>query len=153
MLRDAYIPFFKLENYDFSVNVGGRADLRIEAADASQFYIFDYKTGGMNKEQLILYELYYYLLEKTATPAQVFSCFYQILDAEGKELSEYSSRLSKQEMIDQFAEQVRASIREMLQTGFTLPTHKTALTDMQEITRADLYRSKYLPLVNQSGLM
>lgn len=151
MLRDAYMPFFTLDN--LKVNIGGRADLRIEAADAAQFLIFDYKTGGMKKEQLILYELYYYRLEKTAAPASVQSYFYQILDAEGKELGEYGRRLKKEELIDQFTDQVKGAVRELLQTGFKLPKQKAALADMQEITRADLYSSKYLPQINQRGLM
>ena len=153
MLREAYIPFIKSDKIDFSVNIGGRADLRIEADQAKQFYIFDYKTGGQNKEQLILYELYYYLLENPALSGSVFSCFYQLFDAEGKELDEFNSRSTKQEMIDQFEVKVKDAVRELWKFGFHLPEHKNALADMQDITRADLYSAKYLPMVNQSSIM
>ena len=153
MLREAYIPFIKSEKIDFCVNIGGRADLRIEAADGSCYVIFDYKTGGQEKEQLILYELYYYLIENIAPPEKVFSYFYHILDAEGKELGEFSSRSSKSQLIEQFEEKIKSAVRELWQIGYTLPKQKTALADMQDITRADLYSAKYLPLVNRQGLL
>jgi hypothetical protein len=153
MLRDAYIPFITSDKIDFCVNVGGRADLRIEADEAKKYFIFDYKTGGMNKEQLILYELYYYLIENRALSDSVFSYFYQLFDAEGKELGEFNSRSSKQDVIELFEEKVKVAVRELWQFGFKLPTQKSALTEMQDITRADLYSAKYLPMVNQAGLL
>jgi len=153
MLRQAYIPFIKSEKIDFTVNIGGRADLRIEADDASQYCIFDYKTGGSKKEQLMLYELYYYLIENLAPPERVFSYFYQILDAEGKELREFSSRSSKAEQIEQFTENVKNAVRDLWRNGFALPEQKTALEDMKDISRADLFQSAYKPYVNSRGLL
>ena len=153
LLRQAYIPFIKSDKIDFSINIGGRADLRIEAPENERFYIFDYKTGGQKKEQLILYELYYYLIEGNAPPERVYSYFYHILDAEGKELREFSRKGAKEEMIEQFSDRVRTAVRELWLSGFCLPEQKNKLQAMQDITRADLYRAKYLPLKNRQGIL
>jgi len=53
------------------VRIRGRADLRIHTAD-DRFHIFDYKTGASDDEQLILYELYYYLIDTPLLLHRIF---------------------------------------------------------------------------------
>ena len=151
MMRDEHITYIKSENKNFSIDISGRADLRIESADKSHFYIFDYKTGGYNKEQLILYELYYYLIRQTARQEDISSYFYQVLNAEGKELREFNRRKSKKEIIGEFDQKVQDQVNEFWKNGFALPEKKYMLDDMGEISRKDLYLTKYLPLKRKNS--
>lgn len=148
MMREEYIPYIVSENVDFTINIGGRADLRIEAKDKSFNYIFDYKTGGSNREQLILYELYYYLKEQPELIDQVFSFFYHVLDGEGKELRDFSSRTPKAMVIEKFQAEVREQMNAIWKTGFGLPEKKAKLDDMVDMSRSDLYTTVFKPSHN-----
>lgn len=153
MLRDKYVPYIKSENIDFSVNIGGRADLRLEAPETSRYYIFDYKTGGYDRHQLVLYELYYHLVEHPEWQSQVFSYFYQVLDGQGKELREFNRRKSKEQLFQEFETTVKDSVRQLWKIGFALPEKRSGLEDLPEITRKDLYLTTYLPSKNRNGLL
>lgn len=147
--KNDYIAYLNLDNLNLTINIGGRADLRIELPDQSLYYIFDYKTGRYNREQLILYELYYYLLQGKATENQVFSFFYQVMQDEGKELRDFYQRKSKTEMFTEFEQTVREHIHALWEKGFALPEKKAGLDDMADVTRSDLYATKYLPLTRR----
>jgi hypothetical protein len=148
MSRDEYIPFIVSDKINFAINIGGRADLRIEAKDKSFHYIFDYKTGGSNREQLILYELYYYLQEHPELTEQVSSFFYQVLDAQGTELREFNSRTPKATVIEKFETNVRDQLNGLWKTGYGLPEQKARLGDMAAISRSDLYTTVFKPSQN-----
>ena len=149
MRRDDYVPFITSDKIDFTINISGRADLRIELPEKGLYYIFDYKTGRFSREQLLLYELYYYLIEEKAPVERVFSHFYQVLDAAGKELREFNHRKPKSEILTEFEKNVRDQVNELWKNGFTLPDKRAKQDDMQDISRSDLYVTKFLPRNNQ----
>ncbi len=148
MQRDDYIPYIVSDKINFSINIGGRADLRIEAKDKSFNTIFDYKTGGFKREQLVLYELYYYLNERPELLERVSSFFYQVLDGQGKELRDFSSRTDKAEIIATFEADIREKLNALWKTGYELPEKKAGLNDMDTISRSDLFVTVYKPSKN-----
>ncbi|MBN1559356.1 PD-(D/E)XK nuclease family protein [candidate division KSB1 bacterium] len=149
MRSEDYLPYIQLNDIDLTINIGGRADLRIETADKSHFYIFDYKTGNYDKDQLIFYELFYYLIQQLAREDQISSCFYQVLDARGKELREFNHRKSKQDVLSGFSRAVQNQVVEFCRDGFAIAEKKYMLDDMEDISRKDLYLKTYLPLKNR----
>lgn len=146
---DDYRLYLKLENLKLTIKISGRADLRIEAPTKSLYYIFDYKTGHYSREQLILYELYYYLLKDTATLNQVYSYFYQVMKQEHKELRDFNTKTAKQDIFANFEHSVYDHISALGDKGFTLPDKKAGLEDMIDVTRADLYATKYVPMTKR----
>lgn len=150
-LREPYVTFLPSDKMDFQVRIGGRADLRIEAAEKQRFYIFDYKTGAYQKEQLILYELYYYLAENPQLAEHVDSFFYQILKEESEELRQSAKKKNKAEILAQFEAEVKDAVRAFWLKGFGLPEKKSALVEMPEITRRDLYESRMHGVQNPFG--
>ncbi|MBN1465432.1 PD-(D/E)XK nuclease family protein [candidate division KSB1 bacterium] len=148
MLRDDYIPYLKVENVDLAITIGGRADLRIEAADKSHYYIFDYKTGQAKKEQLILYELFYYLIQRHAREEDISSYFYHVLKAKGTELRDYQ-RKPKQELVSNFGRTLGNEVNAFCRNGFALAEKRRSLDDVADISRQDLYLKMYLPFKNR----
>ncbi len=153
LLRDKYVPYIQSETIDFSVNIGGRADLRVEAPETSRYYIFDYKTGGFDRQQLILYELYYHLVERPELLAQVSSYFFQVLDGQGKELRDFNRRKPKEQLFLEFETMVKDSVRQLWKIGFALPEKRSGLEDLPDITRKDLFLTTYLPSKNRGGML
>ncbi len=121
----------------------GRADLRIFDPDDEVNYIFDFKTGQFEKEQLIIYEQFYHLLEEPEKQDAVSSWFYQVLKKEKKELLEYitarSKQKTKQDLFDAFAESLIEIASKLNEQGFSLAEQKSKLQYMPDITRKDLY--------------
>ena len=129
---------------ELNIGIRGRADLRIEVSDERRYLVFDYKTGGYSKEQLILYELFYYVLENPLVAEDVSSYFYQIFKMEKKELRDYyaygrKKSLTKIEILDEFKQTVVEALESLHKDGFTLPENKTHLKYLPEITRKDLF--------------
>jgi len=129
---------------NINIKIRGRADLRIELPETKQYYIFDYKTGGLNENQLIAYELFYYLLEKPELVDQVSSYFFQVLNQEEKELRAYfkSKRkkvTEKKEIFDLFKEGILDAASFIADYGYSLPEQRSKLGKMPEITRKDLF--------------
>lgn len=125
------------------IRIRGRADLRIEVPEERRFYLFDYKTGAFEKEQLIFYELFYYLLEKPELLSQVYSYFYQVLENRVVELRDFwpsrTGGTRKEDLIQKFREDVITALADIKDRGFSLPDKKTALTTLAEISRKDLF--------------
>ena len=141
-----YKLLFPAEENSLNINlrIRGRADLRIELPDKNKNFIFDYKTGGLNENQLIAYELFYYLLEKPELIDQIFSYFYHVLNQEEKELREYykSGRkkvATKSEIFDLFKEGIMDAVNFIADYGYSLPAQRSKLGKMPEITRKDLF--------------
>ena len=125
------------------VLIRGRADLRIELAGENRYYIFDYKTGSSEKEQLIIYEWFYYLAQQPELAGNVFSFFYYIFDRYGKGLSELSRSKagSTTELVAKLKGELVSVLDNIAERGFYMPDKKTALTALADICRKDLYFS------------
>lgn len=125
------------------IRIRGRADLRIEVPEERRFYIFDYKTGKAEKEQLIFYELFYYLLEKPELWSNVSSYLFKVLTHEVDELRESGSSRKwsggKEELIRKYQEEIVLALADLKDRGFSLPDKKTAMSTMAEISRKDLF--------------
>ena len=130
---------------DVNVRIRGRADLRIVLPDENFFSIFDYKTGGFNKRQLLIYELYYYLIENPEMIDQVNSYFYFVFDEKLDELKKLLKKKSKQDEIDLLKQDIIAAVNKIAKNGFDLPQLKSKLGIMADVSRKDLY----LPLMGK----
>ncbi len=131
---------------NLQIGIRGRTDLRIEDQDNQIHYIFDYKTGGYSAEQLIIYEFFYYLIEKPGLVDVVKSYFYHVLEGEGKELQDFyrygrKKKLTKTEILDAFKNSLLESLSALNENGFSLPVNRSNLNVLPEITRRDLYLS------------
>jgi len=67
---------------DMAVLIRGKADLRLETPGA--MFILDFKTGDMNKKQLLFYAWFYYLIEHPAWREHIYTGFYKLLDMQFK---------------------------------------------------------------------
>jgi len=133
-------------NLNLDVKIRGRADLRIKVPDEKKFLIFDYKTGYYEKEQLILYELFYYLIDNPNWGEFVDSYFYQIFKKESKGLREYyktrQKKQTKSDIINNFIKDFLFTLNELGKKGYCLPKQKSKLNDFSDITRKDLFLAK-----------
>lgn len=123
------------------VQIRGRADLRI-VFPGDKYLIFDYKTGSFAKEQLVIYEMFYYLLENPELIDRVESWFYQIIKNESAALSKWYKKTGKQQLITAFKAEIRDSLSRLVSIGYHLPDQKSKMNDLPEITRKDLYLTK-----------
>ncbi|MBP7309672.1 MAG: PD-(D/E)XK nuclease family protein [Candidatus Cloacimonetes bacterium] len=116
----------------YSIRVKGRADLRIEMDNEA--LIIDFKTGGKDINQLILYEWLYYLLDGLIPEENISSVFWMILDAEP----------SKEKISPDKRQALLAKILETLSTslamGYLQGQKATDRQRLKSITRADLYQ-------------
>ncbi|HDP99877.1 MAG TPA: hypothetical protein ENN22_11930 [bacterium] len=121
------------------IRIRGRADLRINPQGTKEHYIFDYKTGGGDRDQLIFYELYYYLIDNPDLADQIFSFFYHIIDQRLVRLKQLMRRTNKNERIHNFKLELVEVLNRIALNGFELPLQKSKLHEMQEIFRSDLF--------------
>ncbi len=127
------------------VRLGGRADLRIEQPDASRYLIFDYKTGKTTDAmQLLIYELFYYALDKPELAEKVSSYFIQILDRKQEELGNLyrfarKRFQSRAEMRAHFIANLQEIFAKLKEKGFAPPEKKSQLEQMADIFRIDLF--------------
>lgn len=116
-----YIPQVE-SGLGIDVGVQGRADLRLESTASPHYFILDYKTGtGAKKEQLVLYELFYYLIENPHLAGQVNSCFYHILEErfEQPSFSHNRKSMNKEEYLQLFRANLLRVLEEIRQYGYT----------------------------------
>ena len=124
------------------VRIKGRRDLLIEdhSEQATQFHIFDYKSGkNSDFRQLLFYELFYFLIEGKADSQNVHSYFFQIMEGKIKSLKDLLKKKDKSEQIDLIKETILDALRRIQRDGFSLPELKSKLGPMQPITRGDLF--------------
>ncbi len=142
-----YKTFIPADENEFGLNIRirGRADLRIILPDAPLYSIFDYKTGGYNANQLLVYELYYYLIEQPEMTEQVESYFYLVFDKKLEALTSLLKRKTKEEKIESLKRDLIEAVNRIAANGFDLPTLKSKLGLKTEISRTDLY----LPLMRK----
>ena len=131
---------------NLQINIRGRADLRIEDRENDKYYIFDYKTGKYGVEQLILYELFYYLIERPELMPKVKSFIYHVMDGKGQEWRDFyrysrKKNLSKEEIIESFKASILDALTVLHENGFAMPEKRAHLSILPEITRRDLYLS------------
>ena len=129
-----------------SVYISGRADLQLKPTVDGRIYIFDYKTGSCDKEQLIFYELYYLLAKHPERERDITSFFYKVYDKKLVKLEDFSlerkANRPKSEYIDWYRESVQEALYELQQNGYGMPRQKSKMQRWKHITRPDLYVSK-----------
>ena len=119
--------------------------MRVNVPQENYYAIFDYKTAGFDLNQLLFYELYYYLIEDPQKIDQVNSFFYFVFEDKLEELKSLLKKKSKQEKIDSLKQDIIAAVNKIAAKGFDLPILKSKLGRQAEITRSDLY----LPLMKR----
>ncbi len=123
------------ENSDgFSVHIRGRADLRIEVPEEERHFIIDYKTGNYQDEQLLFYELFYYLLDNPAR--HVKSMFMDVFKTSLVDMKDHKK--PKSELRMELQRSIIEHLRLVYENGFHLEGKIDGL--YTEITRADLYK-------------
>ncbi len=131
-----------------AVYINGRADLQLKSSSDNRMYIFDYKTGSYDKEQLIFYELYYLLAEHPEREQEISSFFYDLYEKKLVPLQqlklERKAHRHKSEYIQWYRELVQAALHDLKQNGYGMPQQKSKMDKWQNITREDLYVSRIM---------
>ena len=135
-------------NGEWKVNIKGRADLRLESTPQEEKIIFDYKTGEIKVEQLLFYELFYYLIVHPEWAERVCSYGYNLIKNETYDLMRHYRRsnrsISKTQLSKAFCDQLQAQLSQILANGFSLGSARVRQEDWQEVMRTDLYQ-KFKP--------
>lgn len=118
---------------EYKLDIRGIADLRVETA--SQNIIVDFKTRGLDIDQLYFYEWFYYLLDPAFDGKELFSRFWMILDqtADNSKKTDDAKRRA-------WREEIGGLLSECLSGGYPLGKTVQNRQQMKQITRADLYR-------------
>jgi hypothetical protein len=118
----------------FSVNIKGRADLRLET-DQSRF-IIDFKTGDFDELQLVFYMWFYYLIDHPELQNSVRLFVYRLLEKSLTEIGK-TGRTDPQKLKSRLID----ALNLILSDGFT-PPHKISSYDRSlGISRADLLKN------------
>ncbi len=132
----------------WTVKIRGRADLRLEATDATKKQIFDYKTGNIDKRQLLFYELLYYLINDPSLEQDVFSYGYNLVNGRAEEMQQMfkkrSKAVPKRQVILEFTEQLRTLISDAFTYGYVFSGETKPKKEWQEIVRSDLRQKMIL---------
>ena len=124
------------------ISLKGRADLRIERDEKK--FIIDYKTGSSRQkknflEQLLFYELIYYLPDSLKIDSSIESFLYFI---EEQVLYDFAAaKTDKESLLNKFQFELKNKIQQILKLGFRIST-KHDPYDIVEITRKDLFVSR-----------
>lgn len=124
------------------VKIKGRRDLLVTAnGENKEYFIYDYKTGTtQNYQQLIIYALFYFLINDTTLSDFVHCYFYEIMKGNFKSERDIRKTKSREDMISEMKADILAALKTILENGYSLPDSKKGLGAMGEITREDLYR-------------
>ncbi|NLP10068.1 hypothetical protein GX408_06695 [bacterium] len=132
------------EDGEWRIKIKGRADLRLETSDPPRRYIFDYKTGNINREQLLFYELLYYLLLHPELEDQVASYGYHLADQTAKEFIQLYQRrgapVSRRQVRLEFIARLQAHLSDILTKGFMVGSTTPSQPDWHPVIRTDLYQ-------------
>jgi hypothetical protein len=123
-----------MEGADYVLRIRGRADLRVKCTD--QDIIIDFKTGGLNYDQLYFYEWLYYRLDENWENRKLVSLFWQLFKYEMEKSSD------KPEARIKWKDQVEDVLRDCLAEGYSLGQKVADRQDLKKISRADLYRTR-----------
>ncbi|HNX37110.1 MAG TPA: PD-(D/E)XK nuclease family protein [Candidatus Cloacimonadota bacterium] len=130
-LLDKELFSLDVDGVTYVVGIHGKADLRIETK--KKYYIVDFKTGKVNTDQLIFYELCYYLLDGLSEDIRLESVFAKILEQD-KEQKTFTDKDR-----NKFILAMQDRITEVVNKGFGLSRKASDRTYKPDITRADLY--------------
>ncbi|MGC9361800.1 MAG: PD-(D/E)XK nuclease family protein, partial [Candidatus Syntrophosphaera sp.] len=120
-----------LDEAEYEMLIHGKADLRIHTSKKN--YIVDFKTGSHDREQLLFYEWFYYLLDEGYDGREIVSRFWMILDRKPEEKTDEKKR-------ENWRANMQQVLAERLQSGYPLAGTVTNRRILQNITRGDLYR-------------
>lgn len=115
----------------YGIQARGRADLRIEMEQEA--LIIDFKTGGKDINQLIIYEWLYYLMDDLIPEDSISSIFWMILEAEA------SSDKINPEKRKALRTNILETLSAILAQGYYQGKKATDRQRLKSITRADLY--------------
>ncbi len=124
----------EMDGEDHVLRIRGRADLRVKCTD--QDLIIDFKTGGLNNDQLYFYEWLYYRLDENWENRKLVSLFWQLFENE-KQISS-----DKPEKRMEWKDQVGDALKACLAEGYSLGEKVADRQDLKRISRADLYRTR-----------
>ncbi len=129
---------------EWRIKIKGRADLRLETADPPRRYIFDYKTGSINREQLLFYELLYYLLQHAELEDRIASYGYHLVHQTAQEFSQLYQRrgaaVSRRQVRLEFIAWLQAHLSGILAEGFKVGSTQSSQPDWHPVIRTDLYQ-------------
>jgi len=118
------------------ITLYGRSDLRLVHSTPRQYYIIDYKTGRADRDQLLFYELYYYLLDEPTLTDSVHSFFYHLLDSKW-EPSFDRRRGDKRAIIDALIDDVKQVWLTIVERGYAVAGDR-ANPSNSDLLRPDL---------------
>ncbi len=128
------IPETKLLTFNnISVFLRGKPDLLIQ--DEKKFFIIDFKTGKLQKEQLILYK---YLIQQNFVTTQDLDFNLNFLSLINYESLSHQNH--KDEDIEKIKDKLRLTLDLIFKHGYYYPENKTKRLNFEEISRINIFR-------------
>jgi len=138
------LTIWQEEDGEWRIKIKGRADLRLETDDPPRRYIFDYKTGNINREQLLFYELLYYLLLHPELEDQMASYGYHLAKQTAHEFIQLYQRrgvrVSRRQVRQEFVTRLQAHLSAILAQGFMVGSTNPSQPDWHPVIRTDLFQ-------------
>jgi hypothetical protein len=130
------LAHFGPEDLPYSVQIHGKADLRIETP--TQNMIVDFKSGGSKDDgQLIFYENFYYLLDPDYDDTPLQSLFWMILDIKEEPGKINDAKRAK------WKNDIVFTLQDCLTRGFYIARVAKDRNTFASISRADIYASQH----------
>ncbi|HOH46666.1 MAG TPA: PD-(D/E)XK nuclease family protein, partial [Candidatus Cloacimonadota bacterium] len=124
----------EIDGRSYQVQIKAKADLRIECSD--QVYIVDFKTGKADQGQLILYELFYYLIDGLRQDDELSSYVCKLLDRKAEPV-----RNSPKDR-DKYIMKVKTALERIVEEGYGIAEKSADRKRHVKISRTDLYREQ-----------
>ncbi|HPI71968.1 MAG TPA: hypothetical protein PK843_07745 [bacterium] len=129
---------------EWRIKIKGRADLRLETDDPPRRYIFDYKTGSIHREQLLFYELLYYLLQHPELEDQITSYGYHLVHQTAQEFVQLYQRrgsaVNRRQVRLEFIAWLQTHLSVILAEGFKVGSIHRSQPEWHPVIRTDLYQ-------------
>ena len=124
----------EIDGRSYRVLFRAKADLRIECSD--QAYIVDFKTGKADQGQLILYELFYYLIDGLRQDGELSSYVCKLLERKAEPVRNQAKDREK------YISRVEAALQRIISEGYGIAEKTADRKRHVKISRTDLFREK-----------
>lgn len=122
----------EIDGRTYQVLFLAKADLRIECSD--QVYIVDFKTGHADQGQLILYELFYYLIEGLRQDDELSSFVCKLLERKAEPVRNQPKDREK------YISRIHTALERIVNEGYGASEKTADRKRHVKISRTDLYR-------------
>ncbi len=118
--------------------IKGVADVLLVSAGLEKAVILDFKTGESDFDQLVLYELFYFILEEEQlTNYDVNSYFLRFFNKYGEIVTSYKTK-DKDKLYSDFITKIQFRIKQIEESGYYIPDKAYQAYEYKDLLRMDL---------------